>query len=138
MIRALATLAVALLPLAAWADRVDVRIDLSDQEMTVSLDEQPQYHWPVSTARAGKCTPVGTYRVQSMKRLHYSTLYKNTPMRWSIFFNGNYAIHGTTQIDRLGSPASAGCVRLHPENARTLFDMVLENSRANTVIRIED
>ena len=84
MIRALATLAVGLLPLAAWADRVDVRIDLSDQEMTVSLDEQPQYHWPV------------------------------------------------------GSPASAGCVRLHPENARTLFDMVLENSRANTVIRIED
>ena len=138
MIRALATLAVGLLPLAAWADRVDVRIDLSDQEMTVSLDEQPQYHWPVSTARKGKCTPVGTYRVQSMKRLHYSTLYKNAPMRWSIFFNGNYAIHGTTQIDRLGSPASAGCVRLHPENARTLFDMVLENSRANTVIRIED
>lgn len=138
MIRALATLAVGLLPLAAWADRVDVRIDLSDQEMTVSLDEQPQYHWPVSTARAGKCTPVGTYRVQSMKRLHYSTLYKNAPMPWSIFFNGNYAIHGTTQIDRLGSPASAGCVRLHPENARTLFDMVLENSRANTVIRIED
>ena len=138
MIRALATLAVALLPLAAWADRVDVRIDLSDQEMTVSLDDQPQYVWPVSTARAGKCTPIGTYGVQSLKRMHYSTLYKNAPMPWSIFFNGNYAIHGTTQIDRLGTPTSAGCVRLHPESARTLFDMVLEHGRANTVIRIED
>ncbi|MDA3857574.1 MAG: L,D-transpeptidase [Roseovarius sp.] len=138
MIRAFATLIVALLPLAAWADRVDVRIDLSDQEMTVSLDDQPLYHWPVSTARTGKCTPTGTYGVQSMKRMHYSTLYHNAPMPWSIFFKGNYAIHGTTQIDRLGAPASAGCVRLTPENAKVLFDMVLENGRANTIIRIED
>ncbi len=138
MIRALATLAILLLPLTARAGMVDVRIDLSDQEMTVSLDDRPQYFWPVSTARAGKCTPIGTYGVQSMKRMHYSTLYKNAPMPWSIFFNGNYAIHGTTQIDRLGTPASAGCVRLHPENAKALFDMVLANGRANTVIRIED
>jgi lipoprotein-anchoring transpeptidase ErfK/SrfK len=138
MIRALATLVVALLPLAAWADRVDVRIDLSDQEMIVSLDDQPQYHWPISTARAGKCTPIGTYGVQSMKRMHYSTLYNNAPMPWSIFFKGNYAIHGTTQVDRLGTTASAGCVRLHPENAKMLFDLVLEHGRANTVIRITD
>ena len=115
---------------------VGVRIDLSDQEMTVSLDGQPQYYWPVSTARAGKCTPVGTYGVQSMKRMHYSTLYKHAPMPWSIFFHGNYAIQGTADINHLGTPASAGCVRLHPENARTLFDMVLEHGRANTVIRI--
>jgi lipoprotein-anchoring transpeptidase ErfK/SrfK len=138
MIRALATLVVAVLPLAASADRIDVRIDLSDQEMIVSLDEHPQYHWQVSTARTGKCTPTGTYGVQSMKRMHYSTLYHNAPMPWSIFFYGNYAIHGTTQTDRLGAPASAGCVRLTPENAKVLFDMVLENGRANTIIRIED
>jgi lipoprotein-anchoring transpeptidase ErfK/SrfK len=59
-------------------------------------------------------------------------------MPWSIFFKGNYAIHGTTQVDRLGTTASAGCVRLTPENAKVLFDMVLENGRANTIIRIED
>lgn len=138
MIRVFATLAILLLPLTARAGMVDVRIDLSDQEMTVSLDDQPQYFWPVSTARAGKCTPIGTYGVQSMKRMHYSTLYKNAPMPWSIFFNGNYAIHGTTQIDRLGTPASAGCVRLHPEDAKTLFNLVLQNGRTNTLIEIVD
>lgn len=138
MIRLFVTVFGLLLPLSASAGMVEVRIDLSDQEMIVSLDDAPQYQWPVSTARAGKCTPTGTFGVQSMKRMHYSTLYHNAPMPWSIFFKGNYAIHGTTQIDRLGAPASAGCVRLTPENAKVLFDMVLENGRANTIIRIED
>ena len=29
--------------------------------------------------------------------------------------------HGTDQISRLGTPASAGCIRLHPSNAARLF-----------------
>ncbi len=138
MIRLFVTVFGLLLPLSAWANMVEVRIDLSDQEITVLLDGQPQYYWPVSTARAGKCTPTGTYGVQSMKLMHYSTLYHNAPMPHSIFFSGNYAIHGTTQVDRLGITASAGCVRLHPEDAKALYDMVLENGRANAVIRITD
>lgn len=122
----------------AQAGDVSVRIDLSDQQMEVRLDDVTRYVWPVSTARQGKCTPVGTYTVQSMKRMHYSTLYNNAPMPWSIFFRGNYAIHGTTQTDQLGNPASAGCVRLHPENAEILYDLVLENGRSNTVIEIAE
>lgn len=122
----------------AQAGDVSVRIDLSDQQMEVRLDDVTRYVWPVSTARPGKCTPVGTYTVQSMKRMHYSTLYNNAPMPWSIFFRGNYAIHGTTQTDQLGNPASAGCVRLHPENAEILYDLVLENGRNNTVIEIAE
>ena len=45
-------------------------------------------------------------------------------MPWAIFYDGNYAIHGTDQIKRLGKPASHGCVRLHPDNAEILFKMV--------------
>lgn len=115
-----------------------VRVDLSDQEMTVLLDHAPAHSWPVSTARAGKVTPTGLYSVQSMVPMHYSTLYDNAPMPWSIFFSGNYAIHGTTQTDRLGTPASAGCVRLHPDNARTLYDLVQSHGRDMTRIEIVD
>ena len=124
------------LPVATTAAEVEARIDLSDQEMTIFLDGQELYRWPVSTARAGKFTPLGLHRVQVMKRMHYSTLYHNAPMPWSIFFSGNFAIHGTDQISRLGSPASAGCIRLHPDNAETLYRMVLENGRANALIHI--
>lgn len=132
----LAALLLCLIPVPAMASEIEVRIDLSDQEMTVFLDGQENYRWPVSTARAGKFTPIGLFHVQSMKRMHYSTLYHNARMPWSIFFTGNFAIHGTDQISRLGRPASAGCVRLHPDDAETLYRMVLENGRANTLIHV--
>ncbi|MDQ2093915.1 L,D-transpeptidase [Rhodalgimonas zhirmunskyi] len=134
LLAALAILALA--PGMALAGQVLARIDLSEQSMIVKLDGETLYSWPVSTARKGKFTPVGTFGVQSMVRDHRSTLYHNAPMPWSIFFRGNFAIHGTTQISQLGTPASAGCVRLHPDNARTLYNLVLSNGRANTVIQI--
>jgi lipoprotein-anchoring transpeptidase ErfK/SrfK len=59
--------------------------------------------------------------------------YNNAPMPFAIFYDGHYAIHGTDQIKKLGEPASRGCVRLHPDNARILFEMVkaegMENMR---------
>jgi lipoprotein-anchoring transpeptidase ErfK/SrfK len=69
-------------------------------------------------------TPKGSFKVQSMRKMHRSSLFNNAPMPYSIFYSGHYAIHGTTEIRHLGSPASAGCVRLHPDNARFLFDLV--------------
>src|SRR6056297_1134719 len=124
------------MPALAAAEEVLVRIDLSDQEMTVLVDDRVEGVWPVSTARAGKFTPIGLYHVQWMKRMHYSTLYNNAPMPHSLFFSGNFAIHGTDQTERLGTPASAGCVRLHPENAARLYTLVLKKGRANTLIEI--
>jgi len=123
---------------AAQADRLDVLIDKSKQEMRVVLDGRVVADWPVSTARAGKVTPVGEYAPQSMVTMHYSSLYNNAPMPWSIFFHGNYAIHGTDQIERLGSPASAGCVRLHPENAQALFALVREVGKDEARITITE
>jgi len=132
--------------LPGLAGEGEIRIDLSEQAMHVLIDAEAAHAWPDSTARAGKCTPEGVYGVQSMKRMHYSTLYDmhystlydNAPMPWSIFFHGNYAIHGTTQTERLGTPASAGCVRLHPDDADALYGLVLEHGRENTVIEITE
>ena len=135
MIRAALALSL-LLALPAQAAQLEARIDLSDQEMTVVYEGKAIHHWPVSTARAGKFTPTGLFHVQLMKRMHYSTLYNNAPMPFSVFFYGNFAIHGTTQVDRLGTPASAGCVRLHPDNAETLYNLIRQAGRAETLIEI--
>jgi lipoprotein-anchoring transpeptidase ErfK/SrfK len=118
------------------AASLSVTIDLSDQEMVVRENARIAHTWPVSTARAGYCTPVGTYRPIRLERMWYSTIYDNAPMPHSIFFHGGYAIHGTTEIGNLGQPASHGCVRLHPDHARTLFDLVLEHGRSATQIII--
>ena len=56
--------------------------------------------WAVSTGRAGYGTPSGTYRPQRMERSWFSKLYYNSPMPYSIFFHGGYAIHGSYEINR--------------------------------------
>ncbi len=121
----------ALLPGMALADRIVARVSISMQTMHVYRDGQLLYEWPVSTARSGRITPTGSWTAQWLSRNHRSSRYNNAPMPYSIFYHGHYAIHGTDQISRLGRPASAGCVRLHPDNARILFAMVQEEGTAN-------
>jgi lipoprotein-anchoring transpeptidase ErfK/SrfK len=138
MRHALTLLLALLLPAGAAAQGVAVHVDVSDQRMAVFRDEALLYEWPVSTARRGKVTPTGLFRPQVLVRFHRSRLYNNAPMPWSIFYDGNYAIHGTTDTARLGRPASAGCVRLHPDHAEVLWRLVREVGAAETVIQIVD
>ena len=115
---------------------VEARVDLSQQKMRVYQYGKLKYVWPVSTARRGKVTPTGTWKAKWLSKNHRSSRYNNAPMPYSIFYSGNFAIHGTNQIKRLGRPASAGCIRLHPENARVLFNMVQRSGLSNTRIRV--
>jgi hypothetical protein len=81
----------------------------------------------VSTARRGYRTPNGSYRPQRLARKWFSRKYDWSPMPYSIFFDGGYAIHGSYEISHLGRPASHGCIRLHPNNAAVLFALVKEH-----------
>lgn len=126
----------ALLSGTGQAATVTATIDLSDQRMYVSVGKKPLYSWPVSTARKGYRTPTGTYRPTRMYKRYFSRKYDNAPMPYSIFFYGGYAIHGTTAIKSLGRPASHGCVRLHPSNAKALYELVSANGAGNTRIRV--
>lgn len=101
-----------------------VTISVPKQEMRVVVDGTERYVWPVSTAKLGAITPAGTFKVQSMNATAISRLFNNAPMPWAIFYDGHYAIHGTTAVSMLGRPASMGCTRLHPDNAKILFEMV--------------
>lgn len=102
---------------------VHIDIDLSTQTMHVE-SASGSYIWPVSTARAGYVTPRGTFHAYSLQAVHFSRKYDNAPMPHSIFFAGGYAIHGTYETAWLGHPASHGCVRLAPDNAALLYEMV--------------
>lgn len=109
-------------------------IDLSDQRLRVFVDGWLKYDWKVSTARRGYRTPVGSYRPIRLERKWYSRKYDWAPMPYSVFFHGGYAIHGTTEIRNLGRPVSHGCVRLHPDNAAILFNLVRQYGKQNTRI----
>ncbi|KUF12797.1 L,D-transpeptidase [Pseudoponticoccus marisrubri] len=134
----LATAMLFLTPVASAAAPLVAKVDISSQTMTVIHNGRVAYRWPVSTARSGKWTPRGSWGAKWLSRYHKSSLYNNAPMPYSIFFNGNYAIHGTNQISRLGRPASAGCVRLHPDHAAVLFRLTKQVGKRNMRVVIQN
>lgn len=109
--------------LTAQAD-VLITVNKTTQRLSVAVNGEPRYEWPVSTARWGYNTPNGSYRPERLERTWYSRKYDMSPMPYSIFFNGGYAIHGSYEISRIGRPASHGCIRLNPRNAAVLFSLV--------------
>lgn len=103
------------------------------------------YDWPVSTgrerveydsigARMMTHTPAGYYELDPKRFfVHHTSSEWHQPMPYAMFFNWirnggatGLAIHGATGSDvaKLGHRASAGCIHLSPEAARTLFNLI--------------
>jgi lipoprotein-anchoring transpeptidase ErfK/SrfK len=120
---------------AAPPPKIRVVIDKPTQEMKVFVDGVERYTWKVSTGLRSFDTPSGTYTARSMNEMWYSREWDDAPMPHAIFFSKRgHAIHGTGETKRLGRPASHGCVRLAPENARTLFALVKKMGLKSTEI----
>jgi hypothetical protein len=114
-----------------------ISIDKSTQSMAVSVDGSQRYVWPVSTGRPGYDTPSGTFRPNRMDADHYSQEWDNAPMPHTIFFDmQGHAVHGFFDVKHLGLAVSHGCVRLSPDNAAVLFDLVKTEGMANTTVMI--
>jgi lipoprotein-anchoring transpeptidase ErfK/SrfK len=107
-----------------WSASLVARIDISSQTMTVSRNGRVIHRWRVSTARPGYWTPRGSWSPKRLHRMWYSRKYDMSPMPYSIFFKGGYAIHGTNYVKSLGRPASHGCVRLTNWDAQELAKLV--------------
>ncbi len=118
------------------APRLLANINLSNQTLTVSYGGKIQHVMKISSGRRGYRTPTGTYRPQWMTKMHYSKKYDNAPMPHSVFYHGGYAIHATYATGRLGAPASHGCIRLSPANAKKFYRLVQKYGKANTRISI--
>lgn len=122
--------------LSAQAAAVEARVDLSEQRMRVYKHGRLLYTWPVSTARRGKVTPTGSWTAKWLSKNHRSSRYRGAPMPYSVFYSGNFAVHGTNHVKKLGQPASAGCIRLHPDNARVFYNMAQQVGLKNTRVRV--
>lgn len=122
-----------------WAQRMYVFQKQPSGDLTLL------YNWPVSTGREAlelnpeghqltTNTPAGYYELDPHRSYeHYTSSEWGQKMPYSMFFNwvkdGNQtglAIHAASGDDvaKLGHRASAGCVHLSEDNARTLFTMI--------------
>jgi hypothetical protein len=117
------------------AANILVTVDKLAQQLTVSRDGALLYRWSVSTGRPGRDTPNGRFRAFRLERDHYSKEWDDAPMPHSIFFTQQgHAIHGSYEVRKIGTPVSAGCIRLHPEHAAKLFELVEQTGVLKTTV----
>jgi lipoprotein-anchoring transpeptidase ErfK/SrfK len=126
------------IPAQGWAASLVANVNVSTQTMTVVKHGRVIHTWKVSTARKGYITPRGIWRPKRMHRMWHSRKYDMSPMPYSVFYHGGYAIHGTSYVKRLGRPASHGCVRLATANAAKFYALVKQIGPGNTRIVVSN
>jgi lipoprotein-anchoring transpeptidase ErfK/SrfK len=120
---------------SAFAD-VLIQVDKPSQTMTVTVDGQVLYRWPVSTGATGYSTPDGSYTPFRMEVMHYSQEWDNAGMPHAIFFTSRgHSIHGSDHPG-LGTPVSHGCVRLSLDNATALYELVQAKGMGKTKVMV--
>src|SRR5690606_28854051 len=90
-----------------------------------------------SGGKTGDETPAGTYRIQNRGYHFYSQKYGEGAYYWVRIF-GNYLFHSVPvdvhgrviahEAEKLGCPASHGCVRLGMEDAKWFYENVPDGS----------
>ena len=111
-----------------WID-----VDLTKKVLTLLKYDKPLFATYISPGRDENPTQPGTFRVwykltkAEMKGgppLHsYKYDLKNIP--WTMFYNYDYAVHGTYWHDKFGTPQSAGCTNMTQGDAKYIFDNTL-------------
>jgi lipoprotein-anchoring transpeptidase ErfK/SrfK len=100
-----------------------IQIDLSSQTLTAWEGDIPVYTVLVSTGRSDERTPTGVFGIQSMH--HEARMqgpdYDIPDVPYVMYYDGNYAIHGTYWHNSFGAPISNGCTNVAVDHARWLF-----------------
>ena len=87
-----------------------VVVDKTQQELVAYEGERVALRTHVSTGREGHRTPSGSFAASDKEVMHYSRLYDDAPMPFSVQVHGNYFIHGFGSVPN--HPASHGCIRM--------------------------
>jgi lipoprotein-anchoring transpeptidase ErfK/SrfK len=109
-----------------------VIVDVGAQRAYLLVDGRVAVTTPVSTARSGKHTPRGSFRItERIAKGKTSSIYGCEMPYWMRLNGSAYGLH----VGELpGYPASAGCVRLPWAGARLMF----QNTGRGTHVEIVD
>ncbi len=126
---------------------VYAHVSKNDQRLYLYMNGEPLDTFVTSTGMAGKTTPDFNtkpdgrmFRKYSSHKFPGGSWHGLGNMPYAVFIQGGYAIHGTTEgnIKILGRPASHGCIRLHPYNAKVFYNLAKMVGRENVWIRVSD
>jgi lipoprotein-anchoring transpeptidase ErfK/SrfK len=127
--------------------RIWLEISKASQHLYLHIDGELIDSFKVSTGLKKYETPLFDKQPSGPQFTKYSS--KKYPggnynglgnMPYVIFIQGGYAIHGTTvgNFKKLGYKASHGCIRLHSDNAKIVFELVKTAGIKNTWITVRE
>ncbi len=102
-----------------------VVIDKTNQVLRAYEGNHEVMETRVSTGRHNGSTPNGHFTAGDKSLMHYSHLFDNAPMPYSVHLGGNVFIHGFSSVPAY--PASHGCIRVpltHGNPAKQFYDWV--------------
>ncbi len=126
---------------------VYAHVSKKDQRLYLYMNGEPLDTFKTSTGMAGKTTPNfdtkpdgRMFRKYSSHKFPGGSWHGLGNMPYAVFIKGGYAIHGTTEgnIKILGKPASHGCIRLHPYNAKIFYNLAKMAGRENVWITVDN
>lgn len=114
------------------ADISTERTSPTSQSVTVFSNHEMKYKFAISTAKIGKVTPSGFFNPTSLYSKYRSHAY-GSQMPNSIFYLPGIALHGVygSMQNTLGLRASAGCLRMHPDDIIKLQNLLLDHLTDN-------
>jgi len=108
-----------------------IDIDLSDQRLHLFENSKIVKTFIISSGTAKTPTPKGEFKIYEKKKLHWTGTEKYQQyLPYSLRFYGAYLIHEVPYnkagvrdgLDKLGQPASHGCIRLNIGDAEQVFN----------------
>lgn len=128
--------------------RPELVVDLSDRQVILYQNGQPQVSYPIAIGKAGWETPSGEFKVLSMQEnptwqnpLTGETITNpaESPLgsRWIAFWtDGRHLIgfHGTNQTELIGQAVSHGCIRMRDPDIQAMFSQVA----IGTPVRVQE
>ena len=101
-----------------------IEIDLSSQRLIAWEGGRSVYAIIVSTGKTSTPTRIGTFAVQTKHRVARmrGAGYDIGDVPYTMYYSGNYAIHGAYWHHRFGTPVSHGCVNVAVNHAQWLFN----------------
>lgn len=121
------------------AKPLKIDVSIKDQRVTV-LDAKDRLvkEFVCSSGEEGSETPTGTFTVTDRGKSFYNPAVKEGAYYWTRFYKA-YLFHSVPfdkneimepeEAEKLGTPASHGCIRLKTENAKWIYDNIPEGTK---------
>ena len=112
-----------------------IGVDVKNQRVTIysSADNSALHRWLCSSGTSSTPTPTGTYTLPNSSRREWNK-FGAVYVKWATKIHGGYYFHSVlfskrndnslqrSTLNRLGRPASHGCIRLEVSNAKWISD----------------